>query len=201
MATRETRRRRRTNGARTRQTEAAAHLTTPTRADGRGDYLGHAGGRRRYRRLRLSRRRDSAGLRCAAQVSHPARAGAARAGRGAHGRRLRARLGQGGRGHCHQRSRRDQSRHRHRHGHAGLDSHRLHHRQRVEQGAGHGRVSGSRHHRHHAAGDQAQFSGEQGRGHGAGAAPCVPDRAFRPSRAGAGRYYQRRAAGHGDLRL
>ncbi len=34
--------------------------------------------------------------------------------------------------------------------------------------AGHRRVSGSGHYRHHAAGDQAQFSGEQGGGHGAG---------------------------------
>ena len=33
--------------------------------------------------------------------------------------------------------------------------------QRVEQGAGHRRVSGSGHHRHHAAGDEAQLSGEQ----------------------------------------
>ena len=50
------------------------------------------------RGLRLSGRRDSAGLRCAAQVSHPPRPGAPRAGRRAHGRRLRARLRQGGRG-------------------------------------------------------------------------------------------------------
>ncbi len=102
-------------------------------ADRLGDYVGHAGRRGRDGRLRLSGRRDSAGLRRAAQVSHPARAGAPRAGRGAHGRRLRARFGQGGRGHCHQRSGRDESRDRHRHGDAGFDSHRLHHRQRVEQ--------------------------------------------------------------------
>jgi acetolactate synthase I/II/III large subunit len=56
---------------------------------------------------------------------------------------------------------RDQPGHRHCHGDARFDSHRLHHRQRVEQAAGHRRVSGSGHHRHHAAGDQAQFSGER----------------------------------------
>ena len=59
--------------------------------------------------------------------------------------------------HRHQRPRRDQPRHRHRHRHARLDSHRLHHRQRLQQGARHRRVSGSRHHRHHAARHQAQL--------------------------------------------
>ena len=45
--------------------------------------------------------------------------------------------------------------HRHRHGHARFDSHGLHHRQCLKQGARHRRVSGSRHHRHYTAGDQA----------------------------------------------
>ena len=146
--------------------------------DRRGDYMGHAGRRRRHRRLRLSRRRDSAGLRRSAQVSHPPHPGAPRAGRGAHGRRLLARFGQGGRGHCHQRPRRDQSGDRHRHRDAGFHSHRLHHRQRLQQGAGHRRLSGSGYYRHHAAGDQAQLPGEQGRRYCAGHSPRLPDRAI-----------------------
>ena len=50
----------------------------------------------RDRRLRLSRRRDPAGLRRDARLSRSARPGAARAGRDAHGRRLRARDGRVG---------------------------------------------------------------------------------------------------------
>ena len=121
------------------------------------------------RRLRLSRRRHSARLRRSAQLPDPARAGAARTERGAYGRRLRARLGRGGRGHRDQRAGRDQPGHRHCYRYAGLDSHGLHHGQCVQQGAGHGRISGNRHHRHHAAGDEAQFSREQAGGRGAGA--------------------------------
>ncbi len=138
-------------------TNANSHLTTPTRLTGAEIRLGHAGGRGRYRRLRLSRRRHPARLRCAAQVSHPPHPGAPRAGRRAHGRRLRARFRQGRRGHRHQRPRRHQPGHRHCHGHARFHSHRLHHRQRLQQGARHRRVPGSRHHRHHAARDQAQL--------------------------------------------
>ena len=47
--------------------------------------------------------------------------------------------------------------HRNRHRDAGFHSHRLHHRQCVEQSARHRRFSGSRHHRHHPARDQAQL--------------------------------------------
>ena len=56
--------------------------------------------------------------------------------------------------------------------------------QRFEQGAGHRRFPGSRHHRHHAAGDEAQFPREQGRRPRARDPAGVSDRA---SRAGPGR--------------
>jgi acetolactate synthase I/II/III large subunit len=145
-----------------------AHLTTPTRLTGAEILWATLVGEGVDHRLRLSRRSHPAGLRCAAQVSHSSHPGAPRAGRGAHGRRLRARLGKSGRGHRHQRSRRHQPGHRHRHRHAGLRSHRLHHRQRLEQSAGHRRVPGSGYHRHHTAGDQAQL-------------PCEPDRGPGPA--------------------
>ena len=101
--------------------------------------------------------------------------------------------------HRHQRPRRDQPRHRHRHGDARFHSHRLHHRQRFEQGAGHRCVSGSGHHRHHAARDQAQFPRQQGGGHCARDPPRIPDCALGPARAGAGRHHQGRAAGYRDV--
>ncbi len=77
----------------------------------------------------------------------------------------------------------------------------LHHGQRLEQGAWHRRISGSRHYRHHAARDQAQFPREQHEDIAPATPPCISDRAVRPSRPGAGRHHQGCAARHGDLRL
>ena len=74
---------------------ANSQLTTPTRLTGAEILWATLVGEGVTRGLRLSGRRDPAGLRRAAQVSHPPRPGAPRAGRGAHGRRLRARLRQG----------------------------------------------------------------------------------------------------------
>ena len=178
-----------------------AHLTTPTRLTGAEIVWATLVGEGVTDCLRLPGRSDSSGLRCAAQISHPSRPCAPRAGRRAHGRRLRARLGQSGRGHRHQRSRRDQPRHRNRNRHARFHSHRLHHRQCLQQSAGHRRVSGSRHYRHYAARDQAQFSRQQDRGHCSCDSLRLSDRAIRPARPRARRHHQGCATRHRDLRL
>ena len=87
-------------------------------------------------RFRLSGRNDSSRLRRFAEVSRAPYPGAPRAGRGAHGRRLRARFRRCGRGHCHQRSRLDQSGHRHCHRDARFHSHGVHYRERVIKALG-----------------------------------------------------------------
>ena len=78
------------------------------------DSLGVSRPRRRHRRLRLSGRRDPADLRRDVGLSDPPHPGAPRAGRDAHGRRLRARHRQGRRRHRDLGPRRDQHGHRHR---------------------------------------------------------------------------------------
>ncbi len=70
-----------------------------------------------------------------------------------------------------------------------------------EQSTGHGRLSGSGHHRHYAAGDQAQLCRHPRRRPGAGAARRFPRGFFRPPRAGAGRHHQGCAAGYGRVRF
>ena len=123
---------------------------------------------------------------------HP---GAARAGRDAHGGRLRARDREGRRRDRDLRPRRDQHGDRHRDGDDGLVADRLHHRPGRQQADRLRRVSGDRHHRHHAADHQAQLPGHVRRGRCAGGARGVCRRAQRPSRPGADRHHQGRAAG------
>ena len=105
-------------------------------------------------------RRDPAGLRRDARLSDPPRPRAARAGRDAHGRRLRARDRQGRRRDRDLGPRRDQHGHRHRHRDDGLVADRLHHRPGRQPADRHRRVPGDRHHRHHAADHQAQLPGD-----------------------------------------
>ena len=161
--------------------------------------LGSSRQRGRRDRLRLSGRRDHACLRRAPRVPHPARARATRAGRGAHGGRLRARFRQGWRRRRDLGTRRHQSRHRHRHGDDGLVAHRVHHRPGLLGRARHRRVPGDGHYRRHAADHQAQLPGHARRGHLLDAARGVPPGAIRSSRTGARRRYQGRAAG--DVRF
>ena len=111
-------------------------------------------------RLRLSGRRDPAGLRRDARLPDPPRAGAPRAGRDAHGRRLRARQRQGRRRDRDLRSRRHQHGDRHRHRDDGLRADRLHHRPGRQQADWQRRLPGDRHHRRHAADHQAQLPGD-----------------------------------------
>ena len=121
--------------------------------------LGMPGPPGRAHRVRLSGRRDPAGLRRDDAVPHPPHPRAPRAGRHAHGRRLRARQRRGRRRHRDLRPRRDQHGHRHRHGHARLVAHRLHHRPGRQQADRLRRLSGDRHHRRHAADHEAQLPG------------------------------------------
>ena len=123
--------------------------------------VGSAGARRGDRRVRLPGRRDSAGLRRDARLSDPSRPGPPRAGRDAHGRRLRARERQGRRRDRDLGPGRDQHGHRHRHGDDGLVADRLHHRPGRQQADRLRRVPGNRHHRHHAADHQAQLPGDE----------------------------------------
>ena len=78
---------------------------------------------------------------------------------------------------------------------------RLHHRQRLQQNPRHRCLSGSRHHRHHLARDQAQFPRQQDGGHCRGHPQRISDCAVGPARTGARRHHQGRATGHGHLRL
>ena len=64
---------------------------------------------------------------------------------------------------CHLGPRRHQHGHRHRHGDDGLVADRLHHRSGRQQADRLRRLSGDRHHRHHAADHQAQLSGDAAR--------------------------------------
>ena len=111
---------------------------------------------------------------------HP---GAARAGRGARGRRLcaldrqgRLRAGHLGPGR-HQRGDRPDRRA------VRLDPDRLHHRAGADASDRQRRLPGMRHRRHHAAVHQAQLSGQAHRGPAARAARGVPHRLERPARA------------------
>ena len=114
-------------------------------------------------RIRLSRRRRPADLRCAVQAEltapHP---GAARAGRGARGRGL-CPLDRAGRGRARdERSGRDQCGHRLDRRADGLGADRLPDRPGPDAPDRQRRVPGSRHDRHHAALHKAQLS-RQGR--------------------------------------
>ena len=155
----------------------------------------------RQRRVRLSGRRDSARLRRDARLPDPPRARAARAGRDAHGRRLRARDRQGRRRHRHLGSGRHQHGDRHRHRDDGLVADRLHHRPGGQPADRIGRVSGNRHHRHHAADHEAQLPGHARERRGAGDPRGVRRRRQRTARAGARRHHEGRAARQLRVRL
>ena len=157
--------------------------------------LGSPRSRGRDRCVRLPRRRDPAGLRRDAAVPDSPHPGAARAGRDAHGGRLRARHREGRRRDCDLGARRDQHGHRHRHRDDGLVADRLHHRPGRQQADRIRRLSGNRHHRHHAADHQAQLPGHLAGGRRAGGARGLCRRARRPSGPGAGGHHQGRAAG------
>ena len=113
----------------------------------------------------------------------PPRPGPPRAGRDAHGGRLRARERQGRRRDCDVGPGRDQHGHRHRHGDDGLVADRLHHRPGRQQADRLRRVPGNRHHRHHAADHEAQLPGDARRRHRAGDARGVRRRRSRAARA------------------
>ncbi len=144
--------------------------------------------------LRLSGRRDSPRLRCHDPIPDPAHPRPPRAGRDAHGRRVRARDRAGGRRHCHVRPRRDQHGHRHRDGHARLLSDRVHHRTGRQQVDRQRRLPGNRHHRRHAPDHQAQLPGDARRRCGADDSRGLPRRRLRTSGTGADRHHEGRAA-------
>ena len=108
---------------------------------------------------------------CSKLPRYPPHPGTPRAGRHAHGGWLCARQRRGRRGDRHFGAGRHEHGDRHRHGHAGFVSHRLHHRTSGQQADRLRRLSGNRHHRHHAADHQAQLSGHTRRG--IGAVPCA----------------------------
>ncbi len=127
--------------------------------------------------LRLSGRRGAAHLRRAVALprAHHALPRPPRAGRGAHGRGLRALFGQGRRGARHVGAGRDQRRHRHRQRLHGLDAHRRHHGPGAAPAHRHRRVSGGGHGRHHPALREAQLSGaRRARPRGRGARGVLP---------------------------
>ena len=106
------------------QEQGSSHETHRSR-----DHLGIAAEGRLRPGVRVSRRRHPSHLRRALQVSAgPSRPHPPRAGRHAHGRRLRARHRQGRRGDGDQRPGRHQPGHRHRHRDHGLLADRRDHR-------------------------------------------------------------------------
>ena len=89
---------------------------------------------------------------------------------------------------------RDQHGDRHRHRDAGFFPDRLYYRPSGQQADRLRRFSGNRHHRHHPAHHQAQLPRHSRRPIGARVARSVLRGPLRPSRSGAGRYHQGRAA-------
>ena len=161
------------------ETEPASSARTPHRL---ADHLGRPGSPGGRGRLRIPGRRDHAGLRRPAAVPDPPHPGAARAGRRAHGRRLRARLGQGRRVRRDLGPRRDQPGDRHRQRDDGFDSDGLHHRPGPLDADRQRRLPGDRHHRRHAADHQAQLPG-----HARPRTSCRPSARRSTSRARAAR--------------
>ena len=163
--------------------------------------MGMPGARRGVDRVRLPRRRHPSCLRCDARLSDPACARPPRTGRHAHGRRLRARERQGRRRDCHLGPRRDEHGHRHGHRHDGFLTHRLHHRAGRQQADWERRLPGNRYHRRHAAGHEAQLPDHPRAGSRARGPRSVPHRLEWPSRAGAHRHHEGRAADLVRVRL
>ncbi len=77
-----------------------------------------------------------------------------------------------------------------------IDSDRLHHRPGLVEGARNRCVSGSGHHRHHAADHQAQLPRHARRRYRAGDSPGLPDRDLRQAGAGVDGHHEGCAAGH-----
>ena len=127
---------------------------------------------------------------------HP---GAARAGRGACRRRLRALDRQGRRRAGDLRARRDQRGHRPDRCALRLDPARRHHRPGADASDRQRRLPGMRHRRHHPAVHQIQLSGQERRRPAARAARGVSYRRERPARAGRGRYPQGHPVRQGHL--
>ena len=125
--------------------------------DRRTNHLGIAAAAGHSHCVRVSRRRDPSRLRRDARLPDPSHSRAARAGRDAHGRRVRARDGPGRRRDRDVRPRRDEHGDRHRHRDARLVADRLHHGPGRQQADRQRRVPGDGHHRRHAAGDEAQL--------------------------------------------
>ncbi len=75
----------------------------------------------------------------------------------------------------------------------GFGADRRAHRPGADAGRGQRRLPGSRHHRHHDPGDEAQLPGEAGRGHRRDRTRGVPHREHRPPRPRAGRPAEGRA--------
>ena len=135
--------------------------------------------------LRIPRRGRAADLRRAVSTEqHPPHPGAARAGGGARGRGLCPQHRQGRRRAGHQRPRRDQCRHRPGRRADGQHPARLPDRPGADPSDRQRRVPGGRHHRHHAAGHQAQLPGQALRRPGPRGARSVLRRAQRPARPG-----------------
>ena len=161
-----------------------------------------ARGRGRRRRLRAPGRRDPADLRrVRARDDRAPRARPARAGRGAHGRGVRARDRTRRCRGRHVGAGRDEPRDADRRRLDGLDAARVHHRPGALAPHRHRRVPGVRHHRHHDPGGQALVARPGRRGAPARAEGRVPRRANRALRAGARRHPARRPGGGTRLRV
>ena len=148
----------------------------------------------RGRHLRLPRRRDPAALRRLGRLPQSSRHVLVRHEQGAaHAADGYARASGGSASaSAPVRPRRHQPRHRHRHRPARLRAHRRHHRQRARRAHRQGRLPGDRHHRHHAADDQAQLPGPQRRRHPARHRRGLPHRAHRAPGPGPRRHHQGR---------
>ncbi len=154
----------------------------------------HPPGRRRH--VRLPGRRRPAALRRARRVpADPPRPGSPRAGRCPRCRWVRPCLRSSRRLPRHFGARRHEPCHRARHRAARLGSDRRGHRERRRRAARQGRLPGDRHHRHHAADDQAQLPRPECRRPAAGLRRGLPHRANRPPGPRPHRHHQGRADG------